>query len=396
LRKPRLGIVMTHPVRYIIPLVQLLTKQGKIDIKVFFTYGPELMDLPKYTKTYRDENEQELPLFEGYNYEFVGNIAKRKSISTYYGINNPGLIKKVREWGPDAILVSGWNKRSHFRIMRHFKGKIPVHFRGDSTLLDEPSFSFFKRVIRGLALSLIYRYIDMAWYVGTNNKNYFLKMGVPPQKLFYIPHCVDNNRFRRTNAMAVQALMYRKELNISSEATVFLFAGRFKKKKGVFTLITAFIQSAAKNAHLLFVGTGPALTQMKQMAYDTPNIHFLPPQTQTKMPYIYSIGDVLVLPSESDTWGLVMNEAMANGLAIVSTYNSGGAIDLIDEGRNGHIFNAGNTNQLSTIITDISSDRVKLKKMQDHSKVKINDFSYDIAAEKIEMMLSDIVKETQI
>src|SRR5687768_5037723 len=105
------------------------------------------------------------------------------------------------------------------------------------------------------------------------------------------------------------------------------------------------------------------------------------------MPIIYSMCDVLVLPSESDTWGLVMNEAMANGLAIIATNNCGGAIDLIDKGKNGFIFKTGDSDELAYMIKHLASDKDLLVKMKEQSLMKINKFSYDTVVEKIETIV---------
>src|SRR5688572_11448082 len=139
--KKRLAIVITHPIRYNVPLFQLLSQRNRISVKVFYTYGPELLKQKKYDPEYRKEYEPALPIYDGYQYEFVENTAKHKSTYRFFGIKNPSLIKKIKDWNPEIILVCGWRFYSHLQVMRHFKGKIPVHFRGDSVLLDETKYS---------------------------------------------------------------------------------------------------------------------------------------------------------------------------------------------------------------------------------------------------------------
>ena len=91
----------------------------------------------KYDPDFKKTITWDIPLLEGYEYEFIENIAKDKGSHHYNGIINPGLICKIKEWAPDAILLYGWNFKSHLKVMRYFKNKIPVWFRGDSTLLDK-------------------------------------------------------------------------------------------------------------------------------------------------------------------------------------------------------------------------------------------------------------------
>lgn len=391
--KPRLAIIITHPIRYVVPLFKLLSERNKIQLKVFYTYGPELFRLKKYDPQYREKNEKALPLFDGYEYVFVENIAKKKSTSLFSGIDNPTLIKEVEAWKPDAILINGWKFRSHLRAMKYFKGKVPVHFRGDSTLLDESKYNFFKRLFRRIILKRVYRNINKAWYVGGRNKDYFLAMGVDEQKLVHVPHGVDNDRFKKNTALMSSALSSRQALGIDADALVFLYAGKIKKEKGVFVLLDAFLKVQRKNIHLMFAGNGKDMMRLQTLSVSATNIYFLPAQTQTNMPLVYSMADVCVLPSESDTWGLVLNEAMANGLAVIASENCGGAMDLISEGYNGFTFDAGNVDELVSVISKIYGDHQLLNRMKIHSLEKIKDFSYEVIAEKIESVFTGIHQE---
>jgi glycosyltransferase involved in cell wall biosynthesis len=384
----KLAIIITHPIRYFIPLVQLLNKKRRIELKLFFTYGPDLLRKQKYNPAYREKAEPALPLFEGYDYEFIENIAKNKSTYHFKGIINPSLISKIVQWQPDALLVCGWKFHSHLQAMRHFKGKVPVYFRGDSTLLDEGSFSPLKKIIRKIALTWVFRYIDKALYTGTNNKHYYEKFGLKKDQLIYIPHAVDNSRFTRTLQLKHEALELRRKMNIRDDDIVFLYAGSFTSAKGVFHLLNSFIKAKRENIHLLFTGAGTEEARLKALAGGRPDIHFLPYQTQTMMPLIYSTSEVLIHPSGSDTWGLVINEAMANGLAIIASDKCGGATDLVEEGKNGYIFPAGDINALTSLIIKLADDQNKTAEMGRYSKEKIRSFSYEIASTAIENLLT--------
>jgi glycosyltransferase involved in cell wall biosynthesis len=245
--------------------------------------------------------------------------------------------------------------------------------------------------MRRIGLRYVYRHIDKAWYVGEHNRRYFLKMGVKEEDLEYVPHAIDNDRFKRTATVTAQAMSYRTSMNIPLSANVFLYAGKIKKEKGVFVLLRSFLAMHGENDHLLIVGSGKDLPMLKQMAVASMNVHFLSPQPQTNMPLIYSIADVCVLPSESDTWGLVLNEAMANGLAVIASDKCGGAIDLIDEGMNGFVFKAGDEKALAVILKSIATDPRRLKTLKENSLKKISDFSYELQAMRIESILNSSI-----
>jgi hypothetical protein len=92
-------------------------------------------------------------------------------------------------------LLYGWSFKSHLKCLQHFHKKIPVFFRGDSTLLDEPAGFSLRKTMRRLFLKWVYRHVDTAFYTGTNNKKYFLAHGLKDDELIFAPHAVDITRF---------------------------------------------------------------------------------------------------------------------------------------------------------------------------------------------------------
>ena len=132
----KLAIITTHPVQYNAPLFRLLTERNNIKIKVFYTWSQTASGV-KFDPGFGKTIEWDIPLLDGYEYNFVENISAKPGSHHYKGINNPTLIKEIKEWNADSLLVYGWNFKSHLKALCFFKNKIPVLFRGDSTLLDE-------------------------------------------------------------------------------------------------------------------------------------------------------------------------------------------------------------------------------------------------------------------
>ena len=341
----KLAIIITHPIQYYSPLFKLLSERNKIQIKVFYTW--EQSQEKVYDKKFGKEIKWDIPLLEGYDYTFVKNISKKPSSGTFKGVVNPTLNSEIENWKANAILVFGWNHHSHFKAMRYFKGKIPVYFRGDSIIID--SLSPIRKIARYLVLKLVYKFINFAFYVGTNSKNYFLKYGLKEKQLFFAPHAVDNDRFSSPE-FAEKALVKRKELNISENEIVFLFAGKFEMIKNPLLLLNAALQMPQYK--FIFVGNGELEHEMKQKAQNYENIKFLPFQNQTQMPVIYNLCDVYVLPSQGrgETWGLAVNEAMACGKAILVSDRVGCAVDLVKNNKNGFIFMSNNLEDLKEKI----------------------------------------------
>jgi glycosyltransferase involved in cell wall biosynthesis len=324
-------------------LFKLLAEKNKIKIKVFYTW--EQSKERVYDKKFGKEIKWDIPLLEGYDYTFVKNTAKNPGSGHFYGVINPTLISEIEEWNANAILVFGWNHQSHFKAMRHFKGKIPVYFRGDSTLLDETI--DLKISLRRIWLKLVYRYIDYAFYVGINNKKYYLKHGLKEKQLIFAPHAIDNKRFYDDDGQyAKKAMIWRKELGYSENDKVILFVGKFEPKKNPLLLIDA--AKEIQKYKFLFVGNGKLENEMKNRADEFSNIQFLPFQNQSLMPVVYRLGSVFVLPSKGpgETWGLAVNEAMACGLPVLVSNKVGCAIDLVEYGKNGFIFKSDDIDDL--------------------------------------------------
>ena len=180
----RLAIITTHPIQYNAPLFKLLSERSKIQIKIFYTWGETALN--KFDPGFGKNIEWDIPLLNGYEYSFVKNISSNPGSHHFSGIDNPGLVKAIEAWEADAVLVYGWAFKSHLKVMRYFHKKIPVFFRGDSTLLGQKS--LFKKIFRTIFLKWVYSYADKALYVGTHNKNYFLQNGLNDAQLVFVPH----------------------------------------------------------------------------------------------------------------------------------------------------------------------------------------------------------------
>jgi glycosyltransferase involved in cell wall biosynthesis len=320
-----------------------------MDLRVFYTWSQAAGD-GFYDTGFGAEVKWDIPLLEGYAYQFVRNVAKRPGPDHFWGLNTPTLTKEIEAWAPDAVLVYTWNSWAHLRALRHFKGQVPVLFRGDSTLLDPRP--WWRTLLRRLVLTWVYSHVDVAIAVGTHNRDYFLWCGLPLQRIALAPHSVDTVRFAADSAYHEnQAARWRQELGISAEALVILFAGKLQPKKNPHLLLDAF-NAAGDRLHLVFVGNGELEGELKARAAAREAIHFMPFQNQSVMPAVYRLGDVFVLPSQGpeETWGLALNEAMASGRAVIASTRVGGACDLIQPGENGWIFESGDRAALTYLL----------------------------------------------
>jgi glycosyltransferase involved in cell wall biosynthesis len=384
-----LAIITTHPIQYNAPLFALLHTRKAIEIRVFYTWGESVLQ-QKHDPGFGKIIEWDIPLLVGYPFEFLENVAEDKGSHHFKGINNPFIIESINKFNPDWILVYGWSFKSHLKVLRYFKKKIPILFRGDSTLLDKRS--FFEEIKRSLFLKWIYRNIDFALYVGKNNFNYFRKSGLSANQLIYAPHAIENHRFATiSDSCTIYADDLRLKLKILPGSLVFLFSGKMEPKKDAAILLEAFAQCNFNGSvHLLMVGNGVLDATLREKYGNISGIHFVDFQNQLLMPAIYEIADIFVLPSKGpgETWGLSVNEAMANGNAVIVSDKCGCAEDLLVNGINGYIFKAGDIDNLIRVLKYMDEHKDTIQAMKQESKRIIGGFAIEKVAETIERVVN--------
>jgi glycosyltransferase involved in cell wall biosynthesis len=373
----KLAVVTTHPIQYYAPVFKLLAERRLIDVKVFYTLG---RPGGQYDLGFAKKVNWDIPLLEGYNYEWIDNISAAPGSHHSKGIINPTLIQQISLYKPNAVLFIGWNYHSHLKAMRYFKNKVPVYFRGDSTLLDYNN--PMKEIVKKIYLKWVYRNITVAFYVGINNKAYFKNYGFKNSQLTFAPHAIDNERFSVTRSS--EASLLRQKFGIKKDDVLILFAGKFENKKAPLFLLNTFLSLNKSNVHLLFTGNGILQTQLK--AERNKNVHFMDFQNQSFMPVVYQACDLFCLPScgPGETWGLAVNEAMACNKAVLVSDKVGCAPDLVQNNYNGAIFKSGNKQSLLEKITELTKSKALLEEYGKRSGDIIQHWNFTKIAEAIE------------
>jgi glycosyltransferase involved in cell wall biosynthesis len=372
----RLAIICTHPIQYYAPVFRELGARREVLLKVFYGWkGPgESID-----QGFGIPVQWDVPLLEGYDFEFVPNVSKDIGSHHFGGIRLPSLIRRIEEWQADAVLVYGWCYHAHLSCMRHFKGRLPVFFRGDSTLISQPS--GLKGVARRLFLSWVYRHVEYALFVGSKNRAYFSFMGLSDSQLRFAPHSVDNRRFEQPDADS-QAQHIRGTCGLTDNDVLIVLPAKLEPIKNPLLLLEAFANLKTDSCHLAFAGSGPLETELK--ATRTPRTHFLGFRNQSEMPSVYRAADLVVLPSKSETWGLALNEAMACGRAVMASDRVGAACDLIVSGRNGWIVRADDLDDLTRALREaVDLGRPTLHQKGIESREIISDWNISIQVDSI-------------
>jgi len=388
----RLAVITTHPIQYYAPYFRELDDRDAIELRVFYNWRGGASD-DAYDPGFEEDVQWDIPLLSGYDYTFVPNVSVDPGTHHFWGLVNPELVATVKSWGPDAVLVHGWNYVSHLWGLLRLGNGVPLLFRGDSTLLDESPGP--RRWARRRWLRWVYSHVDAALYVGHNNQAYYRAHGLGDDQLFWVPHAVDTNRFAEVEGADQEATRWRRELGIPESAPVVLFAGKLESKKAPDILVESFLQLRGADAHLVIVGSGALEEELKRRAGEHSRVHFLGFQNQSKMPVVYRLGNVFVLPSRGpgETWGLAVNEAMACGRAVIVTDKVGCAPDLVGE-ENGAVVPAEDVGALRDTLDDLFRDRESLLEMGRFSRERISDWTIEEAAARTEKAVRRTINQS--
>jgi glycosyltransferase involved in cell wall biosynthesis len=386
----KLAIITSHPIQYYAPWFRYLANTKDLSIKVFYLW--DFGVTKQIDRDFKQVVKWDIPLLNGYDYEFVPNLSSDPGTHHLWGLQNPSLVSRVREYNPNAVLLMNYNFASLYRFLWTWNTqKVPLLFRGDSHNLI--SSTGIKTWAKRQFISQIYRRFAGCFYVGKANYEYFRYHKVKSENLFFTPHAVDNNRFlTQAEAAKQQAITWKQELGIPQHHPVILFAGKFENKKRPTDLLKAFLQAKLSQVSLLFVGNGSLENELKSQALNHPNIYFAPFQNQSFMPRTYAAADLVVLPSYGthETWGLVINEAMCLGRAAIVSSHVGCAQDLVHPGKNGLIFSAGDITALTQSLKSALSDKKRLQEWGEESLKIISNYSYSQATDGLLLALKHI------
>lgn len=255
-----------------------------------------------------------------------------------------------------AVLVITYNDVGRFRLIRWLHARrIPVFLSADSNIRGDRARGL-RRLAKRLWLGHLLRRCDAVLPCGRLGREFFLRYGADPGKIHYFPVEPDYAQIASVTPAEVDAVRSRFALDPVRRRLV--FSGRLAPEKRVDLLIDAFSILAAEqpNWDLVLAGDGPlrAALEARVPAGVRGRVRFLGfIDHPRELAALYKSCDVLVLPSDFEPWGLVINEAAASGLAIIASDIVGAAAELVTPDTNGALFPAGNVTELCNAIRRI-------------------------------------------
>lgn len=343
----RVAMVTTHPIQYQVPWFRSLAQQPSMDLTVLYAHLPSAEE---QGTGFGVSFAWDLPLLGGYHHVVLRNVARPPSLSTFGGCDTPEIGEKLRAGAFDAVIVNGWHTKSGLQVLWACRRqRLPCIVRGDSNALR--SRPLYVRVLQRLLLAQY----DAFLTVGQSNADFYRRSGVPERKLFFGPHCVDNARFgAQATALAPERNALRTAWGIGADARALLFCGKLVPKKRPLDVLDALsrtLQVGGPHAHLLIAGDGELRSACDERARTLGlPVTFAGFLNQTELARAYVAADALVLPSDfGETWGLVVNEAMACGRPAFVSDRVGCHPDLVLPGATGALFAFGDVLALARL-----------------------------------------------
>lgn len=269
----------------------------------------------------------------------------------------PALRTALDKSCPDVVFVPGWSSSTAITALLWAQAAgVPAILMSDSRAEDAPRRRFSewikRQIVAGFAGALV---------AGTAHRNYARALGIPDALIETGYDVVDNAHFA-AGAEAARAAESRVRADFALPEAYFIVSARLIKKKNLSFLLDAYSHYRVRAAHapldLVIIGDGPLRSVLEAHVCELgleKNVH-LPGFIQyERLPTYYGLARALVMPSITDQWGLVVNEAMASGLPVLVSTGSGAAQDLVAQGKNGYTFDPSRTEDLAQQMVTISA-----------------------------------------
>jgi glycosyltransferase involved in cell wall biosynthesis len=318
-------------------------------------------------------------LFEG-NFESSGTV--RRCIR---------LCREIYSYRPGIVVLLGYSDISSWcaLIISSLMGITRI-IAFDSTAIDRPRVWYFE-----LVKKIFVRSCNGAFAYGSKSKEYLMQLGMPPGNIFINCQAVHNEEIAAVHANAAP---YRDKrvADLGAKQRNFIYVGRLSEEKNIRLLMSAFSKlkasdPAAAEWGLILVGDGPLRQTLEKDRIS--DIVFTGGKLWREVPEYFALADVFILPSSSEPWGLVVNEAMVCGLPVIVSDRCGAACDLVVSGENGFVFDPYNENELLDRMRYFIANHGSIRKMGECSEKIIAQYTPENAASRMYDGIQSVLKE---
>jgi glycosyltransferase involved in cell wall biosynthesis len=374
-RRFRVLALGTHPVQYQVPILRRMAAREDLDLQVAYCTlrGAEAAHDPEFGATVK----WDVPLLDGYSWVHVPN--RGSGAENFFGLYNWGLWKLIRDGHFDALLCYASYTRATFWIA-YFAAKLSgtaFLFGTDTVTLSPLDGRMWKRHVKRLAWPLLFRLADQIIVPSSGTRDLMRTLGLPDDRVTLTPYVVDNDWWL-AQSTGVDRAAVRASWGAAADDTVILFCAKLQPWKRPTDLLRAFAKSTSSHGLLVFAGEGPLRPSLEAEAATlgvATQVRFLGFANQTQLPAIYTSADLMVLPSQYDAFGVVVNEAMLCGCPVAASDHVGAARDLIENGRTGFVYPCGDIDALAAVLRQALENRGQLSAMGRAARARMESWS---------------------
>lgn len=359
----RVLAIGSHPVQYMAPLLRRLAQHPQLDLSVAYCslQGAQ----PAHDRDFNTTVKWDIPLLEGYPWQEIPN--RGSGTESFWGLANPGLSKLIRTGKFDAVLcylsylcASFWI--SYFACRRSGTAFI---FGTDASSLIPRSGGSWKVRLKSIYWPTLFSLADQVIVPSSATRDLMLSLRIPGERITLTPYSVDNDWWM-AQSEKVDREVVRASWGATPQISVILFCAKLQHWKRPLDLLRAFAQANLSDALLVYAGEGVQRQELEREAAALgvgERVRFLGFMNQSELPAVYTAANLMVLPSEYEPFGVVVNEASCCGCPVAASDHVGAARDLIAPVDPRLIYPCGDLRALSTLLSELCRDRGHLREL---------------------------------
>lgn len=387
----RVLLVCSHPVQYATPIFRLLAKDPRVEIQV--AYCSLLGAEPHVDPDFGVEVKWDIPLLDGYPWVGLPNYSPLRRAGSFFTYVNPQIWRSIRSGDFDAVVLhTGYVCATFWIAMLAAKcSRVAVLLSTDAHNLSARDHKKWKLWIKKLLWPCLFGLADVVMVPSSGGVALMSSLGIPESRVVLTPYPVDNEWWIE-QSMRVDRAGVRARWGIPQEAVIIIFSAKLQPWKRPLDLLRAFARVNVSDAHLIFVGDGSLRATLESEASSLgieSRVHFLGFINQSGLPEAYTASDILVLPSEYEPFGVVVNEAMLCGCCVIVSDRVGARFDLIRENETGFVFRVGDVDALAEVLGEILRTPARLGQVREAARERMRSWGPD---QNVEMTVEALKK----
>lgn len=382
----RILVLASHPVQYGAPFYRAFSNHPGVELTVAYCSlrGAE----PGYDKEFATDIAWDLPLLDGYKWVHVANRTFSRDDASFFGLCNPGLWDLIRPGKFDAVIsFVGYVRCSFWIALAAAKvSGTPFLFGTDASSIlprgDQAQNAGLglklKLALKRIVWRTVFGLADQVLTASTPGKEMLESLGIAADRISMTLITVNNDWWTAQSA-GIDRFAVRHSAGLGSGDFVILFCGKLQPWKRPADVLRAFAAAGIPEGRLIFAGEGPLRASLEHQSGALglgERVRFPGFVNQTQLPAVYKSADLMVISSDYEPFGLVVNEAMLCDCPVLASDRVGAVRDLIDPGRTGFVYPCGDVEALAKLMRELAERRNFLAGISLGARERMKTWSY--------------------